>query len=449
MILISDGVVGEPAPSIDPSDPTNFQFRQLAIATGSIVVELRSVPNEPLQFADEALPRSEDEIIAYSWDKFLRGGDDYWPVQCAMVKSVVRCMDTVQSFRSGIQHFVLTGGSKRGWTAWLTAAVDNRVTAIAPIVSDLLNMRRGFAHQWSCYGFWAEALAPYEELGIFDWFDDPRTADLMAIVDPYEYRDRLTIPKYMITAAGDDFFVNDSVQFYWDNLLGEHYLRTVPNTNHYLDGALDEVFTNMVPYYDAFLNGSSRPQFDWTYQTDGSVIVTTAGTPLAVNLWQADNPTSRDFRQVTIGTAWTSTLLPQQSPGVYVADPGVPAVGWRAFFVEMVYDYTTSSVGIGDYDYHFTTEIRVLPEVRPFEADFTRDRITDTEDLLILGQYWLADSPYFDILPRRNGDSTINMADFTAFGLSWLNGNKLVCFVQELPVEQEKKDSFDKKLNME
>lgn len=424
LILISDGDIGETAPSIDPADPTNLQFRNLAAATGSIVVELRSVPNQPLQFTDETLPRSEDEIIAYSWDKYLQGGDDYWPVQLPMVKSVVRCMDTIHAFRSGVQYFVLTGGSKRGWTAWLTAAVDNRVTAVAPIVSDLLNMRRSFAHQWSCYGFWAEALGPYEEMGIFDWFDDPRTAALMTIVDPYEYRDRLTIPKYIITAAGDDFFVNDSIQFYIDDLPGETYVRTVPNTNHYLDGgALNEVFANTAPYYDAFLRGTPRPQFDWTYQNDGSIVVQSTATPIAVNLWQADNPTTRDFRQVTVGTTWTSTSLMSQSPGPYIANPGVPAAGWRAFFVEMVYDYSTSSPGIGDYDYHFTTEIRVLPEARPFEADFTRDRLTNTDDLMVLVQYWLADSPYYDILPRRTGDGTINLADFTAFGLHWLEVN--------------------------
>ena len=45
-----------------------------------------------------------------------------------------------------INHFVLTGGSKRGWTAWLAAAVDSRVTAVSPIVSDLLNMKKSFAH---------------------------------------------------------------------------------------------------------------------------------------------------------------------------------------------------------------------------------------------------------------------------------------------------------------
>ena len=301
LILINGGNLGDPAPSIDPSDPDNLQFRKLAFATGSTIVDLRGVPNQPLQFADEAFPRSEDEIIAYSWDKYLNGGDDFWPAQLPMVQSVVACMDALQEFDNGLTRFVLAGGSKRGWTAWLTAAVDSRVVAVAPIVSDLLNMRRSFAHHWSCYGFWAEALSPYEDMGIFDWFAEPQVDDLLAIVDPYAYRSRLDeVPKFIVTAAGDDFFVHDSVQFYLDGLPGETCLRTVPNTNHYLDGAFSTVFENMVPYYDAFLNNQARPAFDWTLNADGSMTVTVApgdaADLLAVNLWQADNPTARDFR---------------------------------------------------------------------------------------------------------------------------------------------------------
>ncbi len=337
-------------------------------------------------------------------------------------------MDAVQEFLDSvagktINNFVLAGASKRGWTAWLTAAVDNRVTAISPIVSDLLNMKRTFAHHWSCYGFWADALWPYEEMNIFDRFDSPRADDLLAIVDPYEYRDRLNIPKFIVTVAGDDFFVHDSIQFYLDDLLGETYVRTVPNTNHYLDGAQDEVLENMVPFYDAFLTGQPRPELSWTLNDDGSMTVLTADTPIEVKLWQADNPTDRDFRQETIGNTWTSSILTEQSPGVYVADPGIPPTGWRSYFVELVYDYQTPSSGISNYDYHLTTELRVLPEVRPFEADLSRDRITDALDLVILAENWLRAAPYYDIMPRRTGDGIINLAEASVFSLHWLEAN--------------------------
>lgn len=335
LILISGGNTNDPAPAIDS------QLRQLSAGTRSIIVELTAVPNQPIHFLDEPFSRSEDEIIAYTWDKFLNGGDSFWPAQLPMVKSVKACMDAVQAFASSqgktIHFFVLTGGSKRGWTAWLTAAVDSRVKAVAPIVIDLLNMEHSFAHHWSCYGFWADALAPYEQMEIFERFDTPRSNDLLEIVDPYRYRSRLTIPKYIITASGDDFFVSDSAQFYIHQLTGESFLRIVPNTNHYLDGAMETVFEGMVPYYDAFLNGVARPAFTWSVEEDGSIRVQTVTAPRYVKLWQITNPTARDFRLLTTGSNWTSTVLTDQGGGVYIGQVPVPPQGWTAFFAELTF----------------------------------------------------------------------------------------------------------------
>src|SRR6266478_1158818 len=69
-----------------------------ALMTRSVIAELRMVPNQPLTFVDEAQKRSEDRIIAYSWDKYLRTGDESWPLRLPMTKSVVRAMDTITAF---------------------------------------------------------------------------------------------------------------------------------------------------------------------------------------------------------------------------------------------------------------------------------------------------------------------------------------------------------------
>lgn len=416
LILINDGDSLDPRPALDP------RFRQLAAATRSIIVELTAVPNQPILFADETEARSEDEIIAYSWDKFFANGDPNWPVQLPMVKSVVACMDAVQAFsqeqaKHRIEHFVLTGGSKRGWTALLTAAVDKRVTAIAPIVSDLLNMPRSFAHHWGSYGFWAEALGPYEELGIFSWADSAENEALMAIVDPYRYLDRLAIPKFLILAAGDDFFVSDSAQFYIHDLPGETHLRVVPNTNHYLDEALDSVFESLVPYYDAFLEQTSRPSFAWTVEADGTLTVEPNTPPKAVTLWQASNPLARDFRLSTIGANWSSTPLFPQVDGVYLGSVPPPLEGWTAYFVELIFD--GPELGGIAFDYTFSTELVILPRERPFEADLNRDRVTDLRDLMTFCEQWLTDNSYRDIWPRRQGDGSVNFQDFSLLGIHW------------------------------
>jgi PhoPQ-activated pathogenicity-related protein len=39
-----------------------------------------------------------------------------------------------------LESFLIAGASKRGWTTWLTPAVDERIVAIVPIVMPMLNM---------------------------------------------------------------------------------------------------------------------------------------------------------------------------------------------------------------------------------------------------------------------------------------------------------------------
>jgi PhoPQ-activated pathogenicity-related protein len=239
-LLVIAGGSNEKAPKAEASP-------LLAIAaamTRSVTAELRMVPNQPLSFSGDTDPRAEDGIIAYSWDKYLRTGDETWPLRLPMTKSVVRAMDAITGFclsRAGggveIARFVLAGASKRGWTAWTAAAVDRRVAAVVPVVIDLLNIEASFEHHYRAYGFWAPAIAAYQASGIMGWAGTAELASLLEIEDPFAYRDRLSMPKFVINSAGDQYFLPDSSRFYFDALIGEKYLRYVPNTDHSLKGS--------------------------------------------------------------------------------------------------------------------------------------------------------------------------------------------------------------------
>src|SRR5205085_12018185 len=164
-------------------------------------------------------PRNEDDFIAYTWNKFLRAGDDKWPARLPMTKSAVRAMDAVTAFASSaagggnkVSRFVVSGASKRGWTTWTAAAVDTRVVAIVPAVIDLLNVEPSFIHHFRAYGAYSDAVKDYVEQGIMDWIGTPRFRALMKIEEPYEYRDRLKMPKLLLNASGDQFFLPDSSQ---------------------------------------------------------------------------------------------------------------------------------------------------------------------------------------------------------------------------------------------
>jgi PhoPQ-activated pathogenicity-related protein len=336
---------------------------RIATTTKSVVAELRMVPNQPLAFAEDKRPRVEDDMIAYTWDKFLRGGDDQWPARLPMTKAAVRAMDTVVSVCGAgnvkIDGFVVAGASKRGWTTWATAAVDTRVVAIVPLVIDLLNIVPSFKHHLAVYGYYAPAVSEYEDLGIMKWEDSPRYRELMTIEEPYEYRDRLTMPKYIVNATGDQFFVPDSWKFYFEALPGTKYLRYVPNADHSMRGT--DVWQSALAFYNAVLTGATLPQFTWKVEKDGTIRVNAKDPPSAVKLWQVTNPGARDFRLSSIGAKWKSAPLTARGNGEYVAKVAKPKRGFTAYLVEL-----TFPSGLEEAPFKFTTGVKVVPDVEPF-----------------------------------------------------------------------------------
>jgi PhoPQ-activated pathogenicity-related protein len=361
LLFISGGSIDSSAP--DKVDPLTSN---LAKGSGSVVTELKGVPNQAVTFKGETRKRSEDSLIAYTWDKFLRTGDPKWPARLPMTKSAVRALDTITAFcgseeggKKSVDKFVVCGGSKRGWTTWTTAAVDKRVIGISPMVIDMLNIEPSFQHHWKAYGFWAPAVGDYTAEKIMDWNGTPQYKALMKIEEPFEYRSRLTMPKYVINATGDQFFLPDSSQFYWDELPGPKYLRYVPNAEHSLKGT-DVPFT-LLSFYNAVKNGSKLPEYSWKVNEDNSMRVVTDIKPTAVKLWQATNPKTRDFRVDRIGRVWKSQPLEAAADGSYSGNVEKPAEGYTAYLIEMTYDNP------GSPPIKFTTQVKVVPDVLPFE----------------------------------------------------------------------------------
>lgn len=360
LLYILGGSIDNPPPKPD------HDLESLATLTHTVTSEVFDIPNEPLTFAGDPFgPRDEDQIIAYTWKKFLDTGDSTWPLRLPMTKAAVRAMDTVISFAAGkkggrhrVDHFVVTGASKRGWTTWTTAAVDPRVVAIAPMVIDVLHVVPSFQHHYRSYGFWAPAVKSYYDEHLMDDVGGAAFEKLMEIEDPYSYRDRLTMPKLIVNAAGDQFFLPDSSRFYFNDLPGEKHLLYEANADHSLKGT--GVNQSIAAFYQSVIEGGKRPDFNWTFESDGSIRVTTSQTPLTMTLWQATNPEHRDFRVEAIGKAYQSSSLVAESPGLYVAHVPQPAKGWTAFFVE------ATLPGPGKYPFKFTTAVRVLPDIEPF-----------------------------------------------------------------------------------
>ncbi len=154
-----------------------------------------------------------------------------------MVKSAVRGMDAVQAAAEKewdlkLETFTVSGASKRGWTTWLTGAVDPRAIAIAPMVIDVLNMVPQMKHQRETWGDLSEQIDDYKNQGLDKQMETPRGKALKKIVDPYAYRDRFTQPKLILLGTNDRYWTLDALNLYWDDLPGEKYVLYVPNNGH-------------------------------------------------------------------------------------------------------------------------------------------------------------------------------------------------------------------------
>jgi PhoPQ-activated pathogenicity-related protein len=328
----------------------------LAAKMKAPVAFLYGIPNQPLLDG-----KTEDALIAETFVRYVKTKDENWPLLFPMVKSVVKAMDALQEFgkqewKEPVESFIITGGSKRGWTTWLTGASDRRVKAIAPMVIDNLNVPLQLPHQVKSFGRYSEQIADYTARGLVPMPETEAARKLWLMTDPYNYRDKLTLPKFLIHGGNDPYWTVDALNFYWDDLKGDKWVCIVPNAGHNLeqklaDGKTDRTraVDSLAAFARAQIHGTPLPKLTWTHAAAaGRPRITVRGSapPAAARLWAVDAPT-RDFRKAT----WVER--PAAIDGTTVtAAADLPATGYRAFFLET--DYALDGL-----TYHLCTQPRV------------------------------------------------------------------------------------------
>lgn len=342
----------------------------IAAKVGAPVCFLYGVPNQPL-FGG----KTEDALIAETFVRYLESGDGSWPLLFPMVKSVVRAMDAVQAFardewQQEVTGFVVTGASKRGWTSWLTAATgDKRVKAIAPLVIDTLNMPEQMKNQVRAFGKPSLEIKDYTDRGLVPIPDTPAAKKLWTMIDPYVYREKITVPKLLVFGTNDPYWPLDALNSYWDELKGPKWVLYVPNAGHDLREVDEKGKKQLIPeravntlsaFCKCVIFDQKMPEPSWTYEPrDGglSAAVAPVGTSTAMTTWQADAPT-RDFRPVrwtpTGGSYGGGKVVVGQAGGVaFRSELRPPAEGFRAGFVETQFE-------VDGLTFPLSTQIRIL-----------------------------------------------------------------------------------------
>jgi PhoPQ-activated pathogenicity-related protein len=322
------------------------------------VAFLYGIPNQPLFGTEKKKGLTEDALIAETFVRYLKSDDDSWPLLFPMVKSLTKAMDALQAFARQewnfvVRFFVVAGGSKRGWTTWLTGAVEPRVKAIAPLVIDTLNMQAQLPHQLKSYGRYSEMIDDYVKRDLVPTPKTERAMKLWRMVDPWVYRDKLTMPTMIINGSNDPYWTVDALNLYWDDLKSPRWVTYVPNAGHDLKQdktSLTRVSNTLGAFARHQIHGVKMPKLTWKHDNaDGKSRLTVQSDPMpkAARLWVADGE-KRDFRKST----WKEQPVKMNGDSV-VGSVDPPDAGYRVFYGEMEYQ-------IDGLTFYLSTQVRVL-----------------------------------------------------------------------------------------
>lgn len=292
----------------------------IAMGTGTITGALFQVPNQHMKFTSDPLQinRNEGSILTFGWDHFLNDtSKPEWIGELANVKASTWAMTAMTEFVASrpdfgcnLESFTVLGASKRGWATWLTAAVDtlDRVKLIIPVVLDAINFAAVEHHEWRSYGGWSFALEDYYNSNIMVRYDTPAMTLLQENIDAFWYRDRLTMPKFIINAVLDEFQQPDDSNYWWRDMTGPKHFLMTPNADHSEATGLLEITPAMGTWINYHLRGRADevPEFTWEISNSTGEIIATLddkGNVFEASMWYAyscgnnsDGINRRDFR---------------------------------------------------------------------------------------------------------------------------------------------------------
>ncbi len=313
--------------------------RMVAEYCGARIATLHQVPNQPLMNN-----RKEDDLITETWLKYLETQDATWPLLFPMVKSAVKAMDALEAFSKkqfgqSVDGFVITGASKRGWTSWLTPVVDKRIIATAPIVIDMLNFPVQITTQKTNWGFYSEQIIDYTSKGLVAENGIARSgpeSELWKMMDPYTYRNQLSLPKLLVVGANDPYWNVDAMSLYWSDLVGSKHIMRVPNAGHSLDAGRDHAMRTIGVFFRHSVSRKALPELSWesaVSDTSVGLSLTASPAPKETRLWVATSE-DNDFRD----SKWVSQPMKADAAG-FSGDAQRTQMERVAVFGEVDYEF--------------------------------------------------------------------------------------------------------------
>ncbi len=240
----------------DRVDPADAELSAKVSKESSLpVFSLFNIPNQPIW------DMREDDLIAHTFEQFLDSKDSSWPLLFPMTQAVISAMDQIQEHFPHLQKFVLTGGSKRGWTTWLAGATaDPRIIGICPQVFDNLNMATQMKRQVEIWGQLSPKLDDYARRQFEQILDHPDGLALTNLVDPIAVASDIQCRIHIINGGNDEYWLVDALSSYIQSLPGKPTAFVAPNLGHDLQHS-EEVQRSLAEF--ALACALDKPFGDW------------------------------------------------------------------------------------------------------------------------------------------------------------------------------------------
>ncbi|CAI5460139.1 unnamed protein product [Closterium sp. Yama58-4] len=319
----------------------------MVVDLGILGVMLQQVPMMPISFKvgppgiGARADLIEEEITAHTIAMFLDHPDEWeWLTPLPMAKSIIRALDATQlAVRELLPHvpvegFVAIGVSKRAGMSYVAAALDKRVVAFIAYGYDVLNVVPILQHMHDSLGGWPILLKFNSEYNISQRLHSKEYRKSTEVMDPYTLIDRMDMPKLLISASNDEFFLIDDSYYFLKDMPQPTQLKIVPNLYHMViqnsfwayDASLS-FFSSLLEVDSscASLPASSRPSLTWTRpNTSSSSSSSSSSSPSSLGTASVEG--TGLFSQGGGGEGGSENPKRKMLP--WSCTPKLPAVSW-------------------------------------------------------------------------------------------------------------------------
>ena len=272
------------------------------------------------------------ELTNYATAQFLKTKDPTWIIGAPCARAAARGMDAVEAVLSKdglpVKRFILTGHSRDGMVSWFGAIADPRVQGIIPVGADGLNLTAPSQHQTMAF---IQSVAGNLQSEVGKAF--------IASFDPYSFRDRLTVPKLIVSGTNDHIYDPNSVNEYWDGLPGAKWHLYLEGADHAHESGNPKTHRAIAVFARLLAEHKEPPKLEWKFANSAGKITltgTTSNAAKSARLWVGLGGNLSQL-QFTERPAKLGLASPNET--AFTADIAMSPTGYTAVFAEIEYEH--------------------------------------------------------------------------------------------------------------